>query len=465
MRKLDFISEGPNLSIFQEDSNKNNFGGFLYLIHIIILLLLAVIYISDYAGKDKYEFNYTYIKEKFNESEIIEGFEEENEHLNYEIECKFQIGKDKDYLFDDNSNFRIFISNVTINNTHRIFYYIRNNEKVLVNTNNFMLAVTYKCDNIHNCTIKEEDKIKLRSYFLNIYYKGFYLDHQNPENPVQKSDEYILKRIEFNENTNIAFLNWELIEYEEDKGIFFNTFDRIRGKENIFYGGDFKSMENFVDDGRVRFMLQNQEINQEIILLFLEIHPNHLQHDKYTRNQVSFLNVLADISALSSTILDLISLVYGFLYSQNYDNYKIVESILTKKMRIKIDNKIEEKEEIKIELKNNLIENDSQSEEKEKIDEENNYNEDKDNKKGSISLPFMRFYDFLIHELYFKCCGHSKKQSLIDSCNDIVAKYTTIENLIYNQIRLENLLNDYKWNNQQHEYQVKNGFIQELQDK
>ena len=341
MRKLDFISEGPNLSIFQEDSNKNNFGGFLYLIHIIILLLLAVIYISDFVGKDKYEFNYTYIKEKFNESEIIEGFEEENEHLNYEIECKFQIGKDKDYLFDDNSNFRIFISNVTINNTHRLFYYIRNNEKVLVNTNNFNLAVTYKCDDIHNCTIKEEDKIKLRSYFLNIYYKGFFLDHQNPENPVQKSDEYILKRIEFNENTNIAFLNWELIEYEEDKGIFFNTFDRIRGKENIFYGGDFKSMENFVDDGRVRFMLQNQEINQEIILLFLEIHPNHLQHDKYTRNQVSFLNVLADISALSSTILDLISLVYGFLYSQNYDNYKIVESILTKKMQIKINNKIE----------------------------------------------------------------------------------------------------------------------------
>ena len=55
----------------------------------------------------------------------------------------------------------------------------------------------------------------------------------------------ILKQIEFNENTNIAFLNWELIEYEEDKGNFFNTFDRIRGKENIFYGGDFKSMEVF----------------------------------------------------------------------------------------------------------------------------------------------------------------------------------------------------------------------------
>ena len=77
----------------------------------------------------------------------------------------------------------------------------------------------------------------------------------------------------------------------------------------------------------------------------------------------------------------------------------------------------------------------------------------------------MRFYDFLTHELYFKCFGQSKKQSLIDSCNYIVEKYTTIENLIYNQIRLVNLLKDYKWNNQQHEYQVKNGFMQEMQDK
>ena len=203
---------------------------------------------------------------------------------------------------------------------------------------------------------------------------------------------------------------------------------------------------------------------QWIILLFLEIHPNHLQHDKYTRSSISFLDVLANISSLSSTVLGLISLVYGFLYSQNCDNYNIVESILTKKIQIKINNK-DDKTKIKIELKNNINESDTLSEKIVKINEKNIFNEDKNNTKDSMSLPFMRFYDFLIHELYFKFFSHSKKQALIDSCNDIVAKYTTIENLIYNQIRLENLLNDYIWNNQQHEYEEKNGFIQELKDK
>ena len=76
MRKLDFISEGPHLSIFQEDANKNNFGGILFLIHLIILLVLAIIYISDYVEKDKYDFNYNVIREYFNESEMRDGVQE-----------------------------------------------------------------------------------------------------------------------------------------------------------------------------------------------------------------------------------------------------------------------------------------------------------------------------------------------------------------------------------------------------
>ena len=52
MRKLDFISRSPQLSIFRESSNKNNLGGVLFLIFIIILILLAIVYISDFAMKD-----------------------------------------------------------------------------------------------------------------------------------------------------------------------------------------------------------------------------------------------------------------------------------------------------------------------------------------------------------------------------------------------------------------------------
>ena len=453
MRKLDFISEGPQLSIFQEDANKNNLGGVLYLIHIIILILLGIMYIADFIDKDKYEFNYFYIRDTFNESEIKQGINKDRENLNFDLELKFQIGKDNE-LIEDNPRFVIFLDEDVLETMEDNIFH--------ANTGHFGLEVAYKCSGLPNCSIQEEDRIKVRSYFLNLYYKGFTLDHQDPEAPLKRSDEFTLKKIEFLENTNIIYLNWESIEYEEEKNIFQKTFDKIRGKSNTYYGGDFKSMEFFTDDGHVR-KIQGEDM---IVLLYLEVHPNYSQHDKYTRKRNSFLDTLADISALSSTVLDLISLAYGFLYSQNYDNYKIVETILSKKMRLNINNKIEEKDELKIELKTDLIDNDdNQVFEKEKTDEEKNIDEDKEKKKDSINLPFMRFYDFLVHEFYFKCFGPSKKQAFIDSCNDVIAKYTTVENLIYNQIRLENLLKDYKWNNPQYEIQEKNDFIFELQEK
>ena len=135
-------------------------------------------------------------------------------------------------------------------------------------------------------------------------------------------------------------------------------------------------------------------------------------------------------------------------------------------MRINIDNKIEDKEELKIELKSDLLDsNEEEDKEKEKIDLEKKLNDDLP-KKGTIYLPFMRFYDFLFHQFYFKCCfGPSNKQAFIDSCNGVVAKYLTVENLLYNQIRLENLLKDYKWNNPQYDTQEKNDFLLELKEQ
>ena len=137
-------------------------------------------------------------------------------------------------------------------------------------------------------------------------------------------------------------------------------------------------------------------------------------------------------------------------------------------MKIHIKNdKIEDNKEFQIELNENLI-NDNNSLEPinndEKNDIEKNMNEEQKNKKDSINFPLMKFYDFCIHQFYFKCFGHSIKQSLIESCNDIVSKYMTIESLLYNQIRLENLLRDYKWNNPQYEINEKHDFLLELKE-
>ena len=52
---LDFLNNSPNFFIFQNKANKTNFGGFLFLIYIIIMILISLAYILDYAFNEKYE--------------------------------------------------------------------------------------------------------------------------------------------------------------------------------------------------------------------------------------------------------------------------------------------------------------------------------------------------------------------------------------------------------------------------
>jgi len=213
--------------------------------------------------------------------------------------------------------------------------------------------------------------------------------------------------------------------------------------------------------------IKDENGNSFIMLLYLEIFANTNEYERYSRKKISFLDVLADVSALASTVLNLMALAYGFLYSQNYDNYKIVENILTKKMNVNLNRKIEEDndEKTKIELKSDLL--DDEKEEKENIIFSENAGEEKQRKISSenIDLPSPRFIDFLCHNLYFKCFGPSSRQALIESCNDIVAKYITIESIFYNQMRLEYLWKDYKWNNPQYEVKQKDDLILDLREK
>ena len=498
MRRLDFISGSPQLNIFREGANKTNLGGTLYLIYILVLILLAIIYIFDYFSNEKYEFDYTLVKTDINNQKLKED-EEMNSMLNAKIDYFFWLSKDdsrparnilsNNFIMIDNQKYGeevysgrlprdddgFFLLNSTENSNYDESI-IKQDQIYSRNARNLQLSVLYRCKGT-DCTIRQEDKIKVTSYYLFMGYKGFNLEHQNPDKPIQPlpGDNFWLETIQFLENTNIVYLNWELIEYEEEQGIFTKTYNHMVGNSQTYYGGYYKSKETFTDNGHVKnipetdMRIKDLNGNHFTLLLYLATYGNPREYERYSRKKISFLDVLADVSALASTVLDLMALAYGFLYEENYDNYKIIENILTKKMNIIINNqKIikEDDEEDKIELKTDLIESKT-SEENEKAGisiKENNQGEEKRNKEN-LDLPSPNFFDFLFNKLYFKCFGPSSKQNLIDSCNDIVAKYITIENILYNQMKLEYLWKDYKWNNPQNEIGQKDGLILNLKEK
>ena len=62
----------------------------------------------------------------------------------------------------------------------------------------------------------------------------------------------------------------------------------------------------------------------------------------------------------------------------------------------------------------------------------------------------MNCFDFLFSGIYNgKCCCKLNIKKLIEKSNEIISKYYSIENIIYNQIKFENMLKDYRWNNQE----------------
>ena len=99
-----------------------------------------------------------------------------------------------------------------------------------------------------------------------------------------------------------------------------------------------------------------------------------------------------------------------------------------------------EKEEIK---------NDNEKEDNDetnKMNQEDNNFEEKIEKEES-KLPKFRFIDFLFNNIYFSKKCKSNRQEIISKCNELISKYYSIDSILYNQLKLENLLKDYKWNN------------------
>ena len=70
-----------------------------------------------------------------------------------------------------------------------------------------------------------------------------------------------------------------------------------------------------------------------------------------------------------------------------------------------------------------------------------------ESEKNADSLPKYHFLNFIFNLFSCNCCERGKVQKSITICNNIIERYYSIENLIYSQFMLENLLKDYKWNN------------------
>ena len=456
MKKFDILSQPPRTYIFERYSNKTIFGGVLSIIYLLIMIFISIYYIYNYIIGDKYEYYYSYRElPEEQKKKVFAGFDP-----NPPIHIKLDAINELDWNISSNLKF---------------IYYNKDSDKKIIYRNDWteitipdyaIIDLYYSIDDIND--IKE---IEFGENFeVNLTYKTFYLDHQNPVCPFKKIVIYKYLRFNFEKNF-ILYMNWEFTKYKEKNDIF-KIFSNYLRRPIQFLDGrltinDLKEEKNdgeynneYIIDGVIHKYLGS-------IVIFNSRDTIH----EYLRQKREWLSVLATISALANSFYSIFVRFFYFIYSKKYDQYKIFKNILLLDAKIKKSDSIFLSEASNLKLNNFSLEkkvekalevreiqvinsnkndscsstnnNDKGSEcpttEKEEKDEEVDNN--------NLHLPKMPFVNFIFNNLFIDKCSNSNKQKLINLSSKIIYKYYSIENILYNQIKFENLLNDYKWNN------------------
>ena len=433
MHPLDFISDSPNLFILHKESNKTNFGGVIFLLYIIVMILIVIYYCVNYS--------------KNNNKYTIQSLMHFNRKTKEELERR-----NNDAKYNQNINFYL---NITFNNSvlddkFKIFNIttdqdIDRNNPFSCRTNDFSLMLYYKCEEV-NCTDYErklinEDYLNER-YTIDLIYEGFSLEHQNEDEPIQR------KNWVFTQNYNLYFNNFTKI-YNQWENIFYYE------KKSFISRKEYNKSCGYID-GYYKYENNVLTNNSIVYLARISIFNDYEKYIEYKRVKYSLIDVFANLLSLLYNLLFSIRFAFTF-YSKKFNNYKIIENILTVKRKRKFNKpnfSIELTDSINDENKNKtfepLIEKDNNTEHNDKIT--NNLNEKKinsyDNDESKETLKKLHFFDFILNNIYYDFLfKKNNSQQIINGCNEIISNYASLDSIIYNQILLENLLKDYKWNN------------------
>ena len=340
------------------------------------------------------------------------------------------------------------------------------NQTLSLKTNGMIFYIVYAC--FSDC--KPEETNDDMFYIMDINYPGYKIDHQNKTTPLEKNDNNTFTEVlYFNyDKMSIFEINFDFLKYKEEKGLL-GLFDNWMNKKNeyncISIGSVKKNNAQTILD-----MDEGEEGYKEIIkILSVIIFDNdNYQIEEYVRKKRSPLDVLANIGSLFSTLFTVFSFLFKF-YSRKNNNYTIIKELLSnpkaftnsspninilKSKTIKFENYSNKNKDYLNFDKKSIDTSKSvpfKSEENNIINKnikisKNNSKEQSEQNDENFYLCNIYFFDFLINNIICKNNKKKKRYKIIDVCDEIMCKYTSVDNILYNQIIIENLLKDYIWN-------------------
>ena len=456
IRILDFLSQPPNNFIFRRDSNKTFIGGLLSIIYFIFAFLVSLIYYIGYRRSLPYEIT-SYIAQDKVLNDIQKEKFKNSDKYNPTLKFKFTMDFDGKQLSDK------FILYDT--NQKKI---IGRNETIERRVNDLDIYVLYKCKKGgHNCEIEDEDRKS--SYNLRVYYQDYYIYPQTNKNAIELYDkDYFAKRtVYFSPEVKLmSSFRWSIVRCK-DEGIFQLLKSKNEQKdveeENIYIGGKLQRYLTRIQTKNT-YAPEIPEYRYVFNFIIRSIdYTNVILYEDYVRKEKSFFRILPDIFSYWLTLYNVFSWAFFKFYSKSFDKYKIVENILSREKGFLLKMK-KQKQKIKnndVNLEEILIENDSNNNDTENLNIINdsiiNENEDiindiNENRTtfeiytNGRNLPKRRCIDYICNN-FCKSCSNEEKQKIINDCIKLVFKYYSIENVLYNQILFENLIEDYEWKN------------------
>ena len=461
MKAIDFISGAPKTFIFQQGSNKTNLGGILTVLFILAIIVIIFAYLYEYIANEKYVVSYYYNEEHYEKDELEGKYNDKDLYpeLSYHIEFQGQEDILDDFLITDPDFIKIPLKKEEK---------IRISEQQTKKVNNLGFYIYYKCKNENDCNFTNtEGQFNLFSF--DFIYNGYFCDHQNPESPIKRVQRYKEFPFTIGDALDIYLFNWKITRYTED-----SSFSGMFKTTKETYGGEFTQPVKYSIPLNVFpiFNVTNKETHKTELFRLRAIVQfdggNFGYYDNYSRERISIFDAIANICALVTTLYGVITFIFCGFYSNSFDNYKIVEKILSRTAYLNIKEikdikdetqkeQVELKEQIESDKGETLLE---VNEDNKKMIDDNK--EKESNLKPIFKIPKFHFYDFLYNNVYCDCCKPSSIQGIISSCNDLISKYYSIDAVIYNQLRLDNLFKDYKWNNPQLNNITNNDLISQI---
>lgn len=435
MRYLDFFSQPPNIYIFHEKKNQTSFGGFIFILFVIFMILISILYIYEYYSNEKFNIEYSryYSPITSTQRDLFNSNPELNPELNFTLDGT-------QYVKRNYSSYFTFY----YGNGQRLRYDV-NHAVFTKKASEFIVELLYKCTDIHEkkCDLREEDK-DFSIYHDNYYnfdfsYPTFTLNHSRAE-PFEFGHK-LNNNFLFNFDNPVTYiLQWKIVRYKNQKGIF-QFLDSWRGNKNEYIAGYIENTGPTPLPKMYRFSYSAMYK----VIGRIKLYNLHTEYEEYKRSEIKILSVLAEIGALFTSIRGIIVFFFSF-YSSHFDNHKMIQNILFKKIKdsyeykgnkfelspIKEDNNASNNI-IKDSLANCLI-----------IDEIKEDNKAKNNSKN-MNFKKLSCFNYLLNNIYCKKLKLNS-QDRIDVSDEIVKTYMSYEYILFHQIMIEHLLMDYKWN-------------------